>query len=396
MRSYVIFLALLPLCFAAPNSHLRGDVVDRELLAGRSCLMECQTDVHGQFNLTTSSRPRGYRQFCDFAQKLSQCLEKCPESPASPLMKQDAETNQKICGKGFDERKFEELRQGQNRMSEQWAYQTISSCSKQSESFDPSRMFEKCSLFLDCFLGDALTAVKDGYDSLVVASVIVPLKLEYVQKIGGGVWTEAVVDECSVLFTPFKADHMNANSMPAPSCLLYCQTVVPAKYPDALQSAQQLQKATYCEYSNELSDCLGQCQESPITPVIKQSDEVNARICGPDFSEEQLKAFFDGLKSLSNEWYRHVDSCSANGPRLAGRDWAEFFEECSIYLNCFLGETFDAVKDDYDELVVAALSAQFKLQYARLVARGEWTEAVADECPAVFKPYEARNASAMA
>lgn len=56
----------------------------------------------------------------------------------------------------------------------------------------PTRRF---SAFLDCFFGEALTAVKDGYDDLVVASVVVPAKLEYALKIDGGMWTEEVVDE---------------------------------------------------------------------------------------------------------------------------------------------------------------------------------------------------------
>lgn len=57
-------------------------------------------------------------------------------------------------------------------------------------------MLRACfSLFLDCFFGDALTLVKDGYDDLVVALIVVPLKLEYALKIGHGAWTEDVVDE---------------------------------------------------------------------------------------------------------------------------------------------------------------------------------------------------------
>jgi hypothetical protein len=51
----------------------------------------------------------------------------------------------------------------------------------------------------------------------------------------------------------------------------------------------------------------------------------------------------------------------------------------SVFLNCFFGKAFDAVKGDYDELVVTALSVHLKLQYAPKVGRGVWTEGVEDE-----------------
>lgn len=106
MRSYAVLLALLPLSFAAPNVHMRDDVDDGDLTAGRTCLHECQTNVHREFNECTDCRPRDHKKYCEFAEKLGECFDKCPESPASPLLSQDAEINAQICAKGFDERNF--------------------------------------------------------------------------------------------------------------------------------------------------------------------------------------------------------------------------------------------------------------------------------------------------
>lgn len=167
MRFSAVLLALFPLCFAAPNvfgreylrNRFRDEITDSGLLAGRTCLMECQTD-YGEFNISTSSRPLGHEEYCEFAQKLSECFDKCPESPASPLAKQNAEIYAQICGKDFDESKFEgnsavfssvndeshwdalALRFAQARLMEYWIWQALVSCPRYT--FGSPRMFDKC------------------------------------------------------------------------------------------------------------------------------------------------------------------------------------------------------------------------------------------------------------
>lgn len=107
MRSSVVLLGLFPLCFAAPHFHRSDEDVNRELLVGRSCMQECQANIHLQFNLSTNSRPRDYQEYCEFTEKLIECFEKCPYNPASPLTKHDAEINARICGRNFSSEKFE-------------------------------------------------------------------------------------------------------------------------------------------------------------------------------------------------------------------------------------------------------------------------------------------------
>ncbi|KAH7724760.1 hypothetical protein AAVH_07628 [Aphelenchoides avenae] len=383
MCSFVILLALFPLCFAAPDvlgreyyrNRFRDEDVDQGLVDGRACLQECQANVHGEFNLSTSSRPRDFREYCELWTKLGECLDKCPESPASPLVKQNAEIKAQICGKDFDEPKFEELRQAQKILFEHWSWQAMASCPR--PQYDASRMFDKCSAFLDCFFGEALTAVKDGYDDLVVASVVVPAKLEYALKIDGGMWTEEVVDECSVLFTPFEANHTDPSSLAAPACLRYCQMTVPAKFGGKAQSQRRADKALYCEYNRALDDCLGRCQTSPITPIVEQNALVTAHVCAPNFGEEQLRAFFDGQARLMDKWFAQAErSCG----KVPVDSMEQIFEKCSVYLNCFFGEAVDAMKGaDYDDLVVVAVAGQFQLQFAPMVGRGVWSKDVVDE-----------------
>lgn len=50
----------------------------------------------------------------------------------------------------------------------------------------------------------------------------------------------------------------------------------------------------------------------------------------------------------------------------------------SGYTNCYFGKAFDAVKEDFDELVVAATSAQLKIAQAQMVGQGVWTKDVVD------------------
>ncbi|KAH7724761.1 hypothetical protein AAVH_07629 [Aphelenchoides avenae] len=199
--SLPLLLALSPLCFAAPDvlgreyyrNRFLDEEVDQGLQSGLSCVTFCQFDVHEQFNLPTFSRPRDFQEYCELAQKLPECFEKCPDSPLVPLLKQDAEINAQICGEGFDESKFKELLQAQDRLYEHWSWQSTASCP--GPAFDASGMNTKCSSYLDCFFGEALTAVKDGYEDFVVASVVLPLKLEYALQVGDGEWTQDAVDE---------------------------------------------------------------------------------------------------------------------------------------------------------------------------------------------------------
>ncbi|KAH7724759.1 hypothetical protein AAVH_07627 [Aphelenchoides avenae] len=398
MRFSAVLLALFPLCFAAPNvfgreylrNRFRDEITDSGLLAGRTCLMECQTD-YGEFNISTSSRPLGHEEYCEFAQKLSECFDKCPESPASPLAKQNAEIYAQICGKDFDESKFEALRFAQARLMEYWIWQALVSCPRYT--FGSPRMFDKCSLFLDCMFGDALNALKDGYDDLAVASIVVPLKLHYSLEIGGGVWTEDVVDECSVLFTTFEASDTEPSSLSAPACLQYCQTTATMKIVGNPETNEQPDKALYCEHTRGLDDCLGKCQESPISAVIEQLAGVNAEICAAEFDEQQLKDFLDDQRRLVDKWSKHAEACAKDSAGLGGADFGKKFVKCNGYTNCYFGKAFDAVKEDFDELVVAATSAQLKIAQAQMVGQGVWTKDVVDGCSILFKPYEARDLS---
>lgn len=108
MHSYVVLLAFLPLCFAAPNARPRDEDTNECILKGRTCLRSCQSEVRQHFNLSTG--PQDFKEFCDFEEKLNECFEcfkKCREIPISALVRQAAETNAQICDEDFDERKFE-------------------------------------------------------------------------------------------------------------------------------------------------------------------------------------------------------------------------------------------------------------------------------------------------
>ncbi|KAH7724767.1 hypothetical protein AAVH_07635 [Aphelenchoides avenae] len=391
MRSFAVLLALLPLSFSATQSFYRdyfrnrGGSEAEELSAGRTCVHDCQINVHRDFGiLCNDCRPRDHQEYCKFAKALGECFAKCPESPAFPLLRQDAEINAQVCAKDFDERNFTAFLDNQDELSKAWDHR--------GEFCRDGRLpdLQTCSGFINCYFGEALNAVEDGFDELAVASYSTQFKISLTLLIGHGTWTKTIVENCAVVFKPYEARNVSnedtfetnstyLSSLSAPACIRYCQATAVLNFARKPQQNQRSDKAEYCEYNRALDDCLGKCQESPITPIIEQKALVTAYVCAADFGEEQLKAFFEGHRNLSAEWFKQAErSCG----KMPGRDMEKMFEKCSLYLNCFFGEAVDAMEDadvHYDDAVVIAVAGHFQLKFAPLVGRGVWSKDVVDE-----------------